>query len=140
LIECAARLIGQISPSLSQAVLGTDQVSRLADLVTDPAGFEAARAGRSYKTAANGRVVALVSDVAGTVRGDLGGLRARLASLPTARSVHFFVEPAGPLVVTQDLATFPGAVELCDPDDARVEADHAAIRALEREGCWRHLV
>ncbi len=50
------------------------------------------------------------------------------------------MEPAGSLVVTLDLATFPGSVELCHPDVARVEADHAAIRALEREGCWRRML
>lgn len=136
-IEVGARLIGVVRPEMCRAAVGRDLIGRLLDAAADPAGFVPRENGWAAQTHA--RVVGLRSAVEGTIDGDVAAVRDRLAALPTAAHLRVTLQPGGRLERTLDLGTTPGLVDLIGERDA-VDADHAAIRAMEAGGLWRRLL
>ena len=133
-IEVAARLIGLLPPALCRTVLGTDQVTRLAEVTLgsgDLLPHASATGGRRFA-----RVVVLCADRAGRIGDGLVRFESQLAQLPSTHRVVLGVAPGDRLEVTRDLALAPGWVELIGGRRTQVEADHAEIRRLEREGAW----
>ena len=139
-IEVAARLIGFLSPRLTRDALGTDQVTRLVDVLLDPNAIQSETVtpeGELPKAEKHARAIALRSDVEGTIGDGIREVEARLMALPSVRASHFRAVRGAHLPVTRDLPTAPGALDLLHEDPQQVAADHAAIRAMERDGLWR---
>lgn len=135
-IEVAARLIGFLSPQLSRDALGTDQVERLVDVTLESDALNS-EAPSTLSVQRHGRAIALCSDTEGLVGEGIDEVEAKLLALPSARNAHFRAVRGAQLVVTRDLPTSPGLVELLHDDPQQVESDHAEIRRLERAGLWR---
>ncbi|MFF6979244.1 ATP-grasp domain-containing protein [Streptomyces sp. NPDC008343] len=129
LIETGARVEGACDPGAVYTVCGRSQNSLLPLSYLDPEGFRHAIRRLHPEPRLYARHVYLLSPVEGkAVRApDLSRIRA----LPTFYGLDTTLDSATYLERTVNLATCPGNLYLISPDPERIEADYAALRAME---------
>jgi biotin carboxylase len=127
LIEVNARLAGMADPVALDAALAGSQVSLAAEAVTDPAAF-ARRRDRPYRRRACAVQLDLAADRAGIIDPKVFAL---ILSRPTVAGAVVHAGPGQRVRPTVDLMSSPAMFYLVGTE-ADVEADVAAIRALER--------
>ena len=138
MIECNARLIGGMHDPFSNAALGTSQVARFVDAMTDPVGFR-----NDYRSIRGGhahaRIVPLRSNVEGEIQQSPDPFFAQINSLDSCFHVRNKLETGRWLKKTFDAGTQPGHAFLIHEDSAIVEHDHQLIREWEQDAYVRML-
>lgn len=124
LIEVNARIAGNPLPEITRLATGDSQIDRCVRHVVDG---EVGSAG--YRLDRHATAVFLSSPATGTLE-NAEELSA-LADLPTCVGVRLAAGSGQRVERTRDVFTSLGQVLLVGEDAARVEADHAAVRAAE---------
>jgi biotin carboxylase len=135
LIECGARIQGNLNPASLFLATGTNQALATVAAYVAPEQFNAARRDAApYRLKC--RVVFLLSPISGTIVRplDLAPIK-RLASFHSMR-FRQKVELGARLRAATDLLTSVGSVHLVHAEQAQIEKDYNAIRAMEAAGLY----
>ena len=135
LVECGARCHGGEGTwkPIADACVGYNQIHAALDVYIAPDQFDmlpfVPPPMRTF-----GREVFMVSYHDGVIAA-LPGVDA-IRRLPSFAKLEMMCQPRSALRKTVDCFTRPGAVQLISDDQAAVEADARAIRALEKDGLF----
>jgi hypothetical protein len=129
LIETNARLAGMVDHAAMRRALPDSHVGLAVEAIADPAGFARRRGGRPYRRLAHAVQLDLAADRPGILH---AGTLAAIRALPTVCGWVGHATPGERVERTVDLSSSPGMLYLAGPP-GQVEADVAAIRALETE-------
>lgn len=120
-------------PRLDVECTGNDQVSVNVSSLISPELYRD-RFDVPYRLLRQGRVAFFISYHRGVLRG-IPGLE-RMRALQSFVDTVFLPQPGMPLSPTVDVSNLLGWVFLSNADETRLDADYAAVRALERNGLF----
>ncbi|SCL30800.1 Biotin carboxylase [Micromonospora inyonensis] len=133
LIETGARLMGSSMPDLTYRLTGMSHVHLLCAALCDPAAFD--RYDETKVVHSKRMRYVWLSNQRACARGP-GAWQAELGALPTFAELSTFAVSQDVIPQTVDVITAPGLVALVGDDDADLDRDHRAIRALEADDLY----
>ena len=127
-VEMAARMHGNLDPSMTLRLTGTNQM-----METARAYAGSTIAWRSGNLVTDNpwrcRAVDLIAPRSGVLADDLD--LGKISSLRSFWSMRIGVKKGSTFTRTSDLLTSPGSIVLCHPDQAAIEEDYVHIRQWE---------